>query len=401
MAADDFVGRIGINVHFSFPWTYYDDRYVEAVQLLKDANIRTIRDHVFYEPGTTQDANRYAIFRYAQANGLRMSCIVDDRFPGMNPMTADKINYFNTQSGNLCSYYEGQNEPDLRSGWTTSMIENYQRQIFDSVNGSSRPEVPVAGPSVTQPQNADAIGPAFDAYADKGNMHPYHWGWYPSTDRADMEWRLAASQAMTPDKPMLATEYGWSTEVAPHDSGTKVTENVQSKYTLRGLFWGIMEAKFEKLIFYELYDEDHLGAGQEARWAIVRGDGTPKPAYTSLKRMTNLLVEPYAPAFTPQPLSYSLSSSQSLADIKKFVLQKSNGTHYLVLYQNVSSWDGERDVEVTNPDVNVTVNLGAPASHVLVHRPHSSATPVADHAGPLSSVNVSVADHPVVVEVLH
>jgi hypothetical protein len=218
-------------------------------------------------------------------------------------------------------------------------------------------------------------------------------------ETADMQARLDAQRAMTPNKPLIASEYGWSTETG--DSFSKVSKNVQSKYTLRSLFWGLFDADFERLIFYELIDEPGVGTGQEGNWALVHADLTPKRAYTSLKRLTRLLAGPGAPAFTPQPLSYNLSGSQGLADVKAYVLQKSNGTHYLVLYKDISSWNPSTNIAIGNREVSVTVNLGAPARRVVVHRPHSSATPVAAHAGPLSSVNVSVPDHPLVVKVVH
>jgi hypothetical protein len=96
---------------------------------------------------------------------------------------------------------------------------------------------------------------------------------------------------------------------------------------------------------------------------------------------------------------YSLSGST--ADVKPYVLQKSTGTHYLVLRRNIETWNSTTNTEVSNPEVSVTVNLASPARRVLVYKPHSSAMPVADHAGPTSSVNVSVPDHPVVLEIEH
>jgi hypothetical protein len=397
MAADDFVGRIGVQVHFTFPWTLYDDNYQALTQMMKDAHIGFVRDHISYEPGTTGDAEKYAIFRYLAANGIKATCIVDDRWVGQYPMTATKINYINTQSDNVCAYFEGQNEPDLRGGWTTSMIVDYQRQIFDAVNGSSRPGVPVAGPSVAQKTAAWTIGTSFDAYTDKGNMHPYFWSHPPMMETRDMRARLDASQAMTPGKPLIASEFGYATDLA--GSVNMVSKNVQSKYMLRQLLWGAFEADFERLIIYEFMDEPHMGSGDEANFGIVHADLTPKPAYTSLKRLNALLAEPNAPSFTPQPLGYTLSGAP--ADVKAHVFQKSNGTHYLVMYRNLWSWDPDTRTEITNPSAPVTVNLSSPASRVVVHSPHTSATPISSTAGPLSSVNVSVPDHPVVVEVLH
>ena len=397
MAADDFVSRIGVNTHFAFTWAPDYDNYTQVVAAMKAANIRLAREHVYYEPGHPNDAERHAVFRHMVANGIRLSCIADDRFVGMNPPTPAKINYINTNSNNACVYFEGQNEPDLRSGWSTSMITNYQQALFNAVNGSGRPEVPVVGPSIVRKANAQTIGTAFNAYTDKGNMHPYHQDNYPCLCTDDMSARIAAVQGLTPSKPILATEYGWSTEAG--ESWSKVNENVASKYSLRGLFWGLMEADFERLIFYEMVSEASKGTTNEANFGLLRSDLSPKPAYTSLKRLTTLLAEPDAPAFTPQPLTYTLSGST--ANIKAYVLQKASGTHYLVLYQNTPSWNPSTNAEILNPPVSVRLDLASPASRLVVHSPHQGNAPVSDTVGPVSGVSLTVPDYPIVVEVFH
>jgi hypothetical protein len=406
MAADDFVGRIGVNTHFSFTWTPDYDNYTAIVQRMKDANIRLAREHVYYEPEpNSNDGERYMIFRHMVANGIRIMCLADDRTVGMNPITPAKIDYINTQSNNACAYFEGRNEPDLNSGWTTSEIVSAQQALFNAVKGSQRPNVPVLGPSILRKESARTIlqetgGTAFNAYTDMGaNMHPYHQDWRPSFGLPDMQARLDAQRAMTPGKRLVSTEEGWDTCPSGCATPMSVSENVQSKYTLRTLFWSLFDADFERVMLYEMVDEPSANWTNGEHYGLLRSDLTPKPAYTSLKRLMSLLAEPNASPFTPQGLSYSLSGS--IANVRYFVLQKSNGTHYLVLYQDVPSWNTSADVEISNPNKSVTVNLGSPASRVLVHRPHSSATPIADLAGPVSSVTVSVPDHPVVLEVRH
>jgi PA14 domain len=403
MAADDFVGRIGVNTHFAFTWAPDYDNYTAIVQRMKDANIRLAREHVYYEPGHPNDEERLMIYRHMVDNGIRIMCIADDRFEGMNPITPAKIDYINTQSNNACAFFEGQNEPDLKDGWMTSEIVSSQQALFNAVNGSQRPEVPVLGPSIYSTDGARTIRTAFNAYTDMGaNVHPYHQDYRPSFGLPDMQARLDAQRAMTPGKKLVSTEEGWDTCPSNCARPISVSENVQSKYTLRVLFWSLFDADFERIVLYEMIDEASRASSNwtnGAYYGLLRSDLTPKPAYTSLKRLTSLLAEPNASPFTPQGLSYSLSGS--IANVRSYLLQKSNGTHYLVLYQDVSSWDAGADTGISNPNKSVTVNLGSPASRVLVHSPHSSATPVADNAGPVSSVSVSVPDHPLVLEIRH
>jgi PA14 domain len=413
MAADDFVGRIGVNTHFAFTFEPDYADYTGIVQKMKEANIRLAREHVYYEPGHPNDLERYIRFRHMVANGIRIMCTADDRYAGMNPITSEKIDYINEQTkvvdvnGNpqyACAYFEGRNEPDLQSGWTTSEIVSAQKALFDAVNNSQRPNVPVLGPSVLRKENAQTIGTAFNAYTDMGaNVHPYHQDWRPSFGLPDMQARLNAWQATTPGKKLVSTEEGWDTCSSNCANPISVNENVQSKYTMRTLFWGLFDAGFERVMLYEMVDEASWlsrGYTNNAYFGLLHSDLTPKPAYNSLKRLTSLLKEPNASwSQPPQGLSFSLSGS--ITNVKAYVLQKSNGTHYLVLYQDVSSWDANAGTEINNPPQSVTVNLGSPASRVRVYRPHTSATPVAERLGPVSTVTVSVPDDPVVLEIEH
>jgi hypothetical protein len=132
---------------------------------------------------------------------------------------------------------------------------------------------------------------------------------------------------------MWSTEDGWDT--TPDAADKSVSENVQSKYTLRQMFWALFDAEFDMTIIYSLLDDydDSSGGDSEAHYGIVRKNMTPKPAYYTVKRLLGLLAEPNALTFEPQPLDYSLSGS--IQDVKAYVLQKSTGTHYVVLYHDV------------------------------------------------------------------
>jgi hypothetical protein len=397
MKADEFVSSIGVNTHFAFTWEPAYQNETAIIPLIRDANVRLVREHVYYEPNHPNDTDRLGIFRQLVANGIGISCIVDDRMAGMNPPTAAKIDYVNQKSNNACLYYEGPNEPDLR-GVSTSTLASYQQQLFNAVNGSQRPDVPVLMPSTVQKSYDLSLGTSLDPYADKGNMHPYHQDFKPDMDNNDMLSRIKTKRSMTPGKPVVSTEDGWDT--APDGMDRSVNESVQSKYSLRDLFWSLFDADFERVILYELVDESQSkGFDNEGTYGLLRPNLSPKPSYTSLKRLTTLLAEPNAPAFTPAPLDYSLSGD--VANVKSYQLQKSNGTHYVVLYQDVPSWNPYTNSEILNSPVSVRLDLANPASRLLVHSPQQGVTPVSDTSGPVSGVSLNVPDHPIVVEVFH
>jgi Ca-dependent carbohydrate-binding module xylan-binding/PA14 domain len=397
MKADEFVSSIGVNTHFAFTWEPAYQNEEAIIPLIRDANVRLVREHVYYEPGHPNDAERLGVFRKLAANGFGISCIVDNRTVGMNPPTAWKIDYVNQNSGGACSYFEGSNEPDL-GGQSVAEITSHQQALYNAVNGSSRPDVPVVGPSIVQKSFAQMAGTSWNTYTDKGNMHPYHGDFNPSFTTNDMQARLDAHRAMTPGKPIVSTEDGWDT--APDAQDRSVSESVQSKYSLRDLFWSVFDADFERVILYEMVDESQSkGFDNEGTYGLLRSDLSPKPSYTSLKRLLGLLAEPNAPAFTPAPLDYSLSGD--VANVKSYQLQKSNGTHYVVLYQDVPSWNPNTNSEISNPPVSVRLDLANPASRLLVHSPQQGVIPVSDTSGPVSGVSLNVPDYPIVVEVFH
>ena len=51
MKADEFVSSVGVNPHVTFTWIDAYRDYAAVTDLLRDANIRWMREHVYYEPG--------------------------------------------------------------------------------------------------------------------------------------------------------------------------------------------------------------------------------------------------------------------------------------------------------------------------------------------------------------
>src|SRR3712207_8022574 len=71
---------------------------------------------------------------------------------------------------------------------------------------------------------------------------------------------------------------------------TTLFRSVQSKYTLRALFWGLQEADFERMYFYEFLDEPGVSRSEEhtselqsrqylvCRLLLEKKEQTPHPA---------------------------------------------------------------------------------------------------------------------------
>jgi hypothetical protein len=78
-------------------------------------------------------------------------------------------------------------------------------------------------------------------------------------------------------------------------------------------------------------------------------------------------------AFTPGSLNYSLEGATP--DIRRVLLQKSDGSFWLALWREAPVWDGARSSEVSAPEQPVTVRLGQAFVGARAYRPGRSMTP--------------------------
>jgi hypothetical protein len=100
---------------------------------------------------------------------------------------------------------------------------------------------------------------------------------------------------------MAATEAGYPT----HRKG--VSELVQARYIPR-LCCEYFRLGIKRTYIYELIDEfhDENKENPESHYGLIRRDLTPRPAYTALKSLLDLL-EDTREEFTPRTLDYEMS----------------------------------------------------------------------------------------------
>ena len=209
--------------------------------------------------------------------------------------------------------------------------------------------------------NFDGYGGTYDTIGQVDPGQDYtHVGNFPSVamDRDDPNGGFGenAFTSYAPPfapKPMAASETGYPT----HRSGT--SELAQGKYLPR-LFCEYFTHGVQRTYWYELVDEDEFpdpdGNNPECHYGVIRKDLTPKPAYIALKSLLMLLQDPRKTGtFTPGSLSYSLvvspvwgyrePNSGKVIDydrtryVHHLLLQKSDGTFYLLLWHEIADED--------------------------------------------------------------
>lgn len=123
------------------------------------------------------------------------------------------------------------------------------------------------------------------------------------------------------------------------------------------------------------------GTGREynAHFGLVDYSLNPKPSYTALKNLITILGDAGS-AFTPVPVSYSVSGS---ADVKSLLLQKRNGSYYLAVWRNVAMFSAATKSEVVPASANIAISFAGP-KNISVYYPTVSDAPASSHANTTS-----------------
>ncbi|MGA2657527.1 MAG: hypothetical protein ABSH34_08405 [Verrucomicrobiota bacterium] len=294
---------------------------------------------------------------------------------------------------------EGPNEPDGRGADWVSRIREEQQKLYAAVRGDpGTKDLPVAVSSLANLRDSPGKLGDLTPYFDFGNMHPYaagnpssrHWGWGLSMERA-----IAEARKVSGDKPILVTECGCHNRME-EQGHPGVSEAAEAKYLPR-LFFVYFNRGMTRAYKYELLDlkPDPGFTDMERHFGLVRTNGTPKSSFLALKNLLHLLADP-GPAAPGGSLVFQLSGTTN--NMHHTLLQKRNGTFWLVLFEEAVSYDAKtrRDLEV--PPVTVTLTLPWAAPEIRLFRPNASTEPT-ERIAASSEVKLEVPDEVLLVEI--
>ncbi|CAF1545567.1 unnamed protein product [Adineta ricciae] len=340
--ADSFVESIGVNTHWAFPGIY-SDNYARLKAKLGESGIRYVRDGTFSPLLYTRANDLYDSF------GIKTNMVTGRWVPGSWPAPLDptqidaELNEMKTRALQTVVAIEAPNEYDHTHGPDTdwvSTIRNYSITLYNKVKADpALKNIPVIGPSFGPYESYHAVG-NLDPYIDYVNQHMYYWTYWPGFSGFDsngsysIDWYL---NLLTPEqspsrKPIQATETGHTTFT---DLGG-VSEEADGKYTLRIL------AEFFRRGIYRSYKYEFIDQSlpdREGFFGLLRNNLTEKPSFRALKNLISLLNDKGS-AFTPASLNYTLTGN--LANVRQLLFQKRNGDFYLMVWNEVSSWDVAR-----------------------------------------------------------
>lgn len=402
--ADDFVDRIGVATHWGYTDTPYGFAYDQAKKLLGDSGIRHVRDGYH-----AREADLF------QAYGIKSTLIFGpgDKAPG------EQIKVLEPNAA-MVAMIEGPNEVDIfpqnarYNGKTFPQgAVDYQNDLYAAVKANPLlRHIPVIAPSTARADSNLRLAPlrSFDYLV----MHPYAGGQLPvSSLESDVNNNLRNAARILGNgavlKPIVVTESGYHTALGADLTlgGVQpgVSETAHAKYIPRH-YAEYFNAGIVRAFVYEFLNEfPDEATNAEASFGLVRRDLSPKPAYGALKNLIALLSEAKwnpqtlrwekpKPAFAPRALSFSLSGDAR--NVHHTLLQKADGDFYLLLWQEVSSFDTRAKKDIANPPVSVTLTLQTPVASASTHRIAQGTQPLQIFQNP-QQIRLEVPDQILVV----
>ncbi|HEV7615862.1 MAG TPA: hypothetical protein VGO36_06500 [Solirubrobacterales bacterium] len=376
--ADSVVESIGVNTHLGYTDTPYND-FSRVRQSLQELGIRYIRD------GVSQGRpDVYSRLRTLAGDGVHLDVIAGDPLQRWNIGTIDQqLDLIQKELGSSVVSIEGPNEYDLQGdrNWAPN-LRTYTRQLWEGVH--ARPKLaglPVVCPSIVTREDMAAAGD-LSSWCDYGNTHTYLSGAMPETSSI-WSGELGAAAKNSGSKPVQVTETGYHNGVNGNVGHQPCSEKAAGVYMPRLFLENFNRGSTSRSFSYELLDQrnDPSKTDIEANFGLLRNDFSKKPAALAIERLTGLLSDKGA-QFAPGSLSYSLEGAPSTA--QQLLLQKRDGSFYLVLWNRVSVWNRDSRSDVDPADAAVTLKLGQPIASAEVFEPNASAAAVASAANPAS-----------------
>jgi PKD repeat protein len=223
-----------------------------------------------------------------------------------------------------------------------------------------------------------------------------------------MDESVQDAKIMTPNDPVFVTEYGY-TSFPPGGSDPDVwypiTEYSQAKYLGRYLGEFFIHPDVERSFLYQIIDEKPFEQVPDKAKGLLRNDFTKRPAYFAYKNTIALLDEEPWPS-NEDPISLDFDLTGDLTDVHYFLVQKKNGTYYLVIWQEVVSYDRNTRTDLFPADRRLTLDFNTPITQVRTYLPtgldisdpEDGRLPIDTHANP-TSVLLNVPDELLFVEI--
>lgn len=349
--ADSFVDSMGVVTHITYGNTPYYTNWSQTLKLLQDLGIRHIRDG-YFDPSWTPFVAKHQ--QLAQS-GIRTNYVI----PYDPTITSQGIQQLAAVSKDM-ELLEIPNECDLDGSCGATVNASMANMVAFS------PVVKAAGAAM----NVPVLGPAFAAYETYGkvgnltslmtynNLHVYFGGRNPGAEGwgapdaqgnayGTFPFWLDQANLDGPGLPSQITETGYMT-FPGNPTPYTVPEDVEESYIPRTYALAYLNG-IGRTYMYELLDEINSPG-----FGLVDGNMNPRPAYYAIRNLIGALADP-GPSFNPGTLPYAVTGDSTL---RKLLFQKRDGSFWLLLWSEQSSYDTVHNSYTPVTPQQVTLSLG-------------------------------------------
>ncbi len=352
VSAQALLDSMGLNVHLAFDGTVYATGFPLILRRLQDLHIRHVRDGLI-DRGKESDAY-YSRHRALAQAGIECDFLTSVDTP------ASLIRAYRQRVGDMTAV-EAPNEFDAKNlpRWY-EVLQKYLPVIESAVHGGpGLPGITVYGPSLVdqnwwKPDNSYAEMRLASVPFDYANLHNYPGGRNPGTKGwsshgyGSIAWALSQAASTWPNTPVVTTETGYNDDPT---SKQFTPDSVTSIYTPR-IFLEQYLHGIKRTYLYELADDQFSGG----LFGLLRRDGSPKPAFTALSGLTELLSET-GPAVKPGTLDFQRSTSNP--DMHQLLVEKRPGKFLLFLWLELPRYDVDTRHSLKVDPQNVRIHLGS------------------------------------------
>ncbi len=292
---------------------------------------------------------------------------------------------------------EGPCEPDRVEGWV-NVTREQQKALYGSIRAlPAFKNVIVAGPMLADAAQSEKLGLFSDAM-DYGSLRDYPPGLNPmfgSGGRYVVELMKDVRKVCGPMQGIYFNEFGYHNGLAAPD-GSGVPEAIAGRYIIRHLLHQVYSGGAPTYI-YELFDAqaDPKNTDKEKHFGLCRYDGSPKPAFSALKKFMTLMKDS-GPVFTPEALAYRFAGSYK--NLRQCLAQKRSGVFYLFVWFEEPSFDPKTQRVLNVPGQEVVIELGQPIKSISAWHPlveNERPRPLAE----FSKVRLPVNDEVLLLEI--
>ncbi|MGB7265268.1 MAG: Ricin B lectin, partial [Terracidiphilus sp.] len=355
-AAASFIDSVGVVTHLSYTDTPYYTDFPQILTALQSLGVHHIRDGYYPWPASSPVVQAH---HQLAAAGIKCDYVVSYN----SATTAQAIESFAPEVGDMESL-EAPNECDLdgNCGVTGAIGLLNMIAFLPTIKAAAdNLNVPLLGPSLTQQASYLTAG-ILSSDMTVNNLHIYfdgrnpgNSGWGIGQDAkgnayGSFAWWLDQAAIDAPGLPSLITETGYMAYTSTTTPYT-LPESVEASYIPRTLLLAY-NLGFQKTYLYELLDE-----ASSPGYGLLNSDLTPKPAFTAVQNLLSVLNDRANSSFAPGSLQFSLSGGDST--LNHLLLEKQDGSFWLVLWLEQSSWNPATDVPIAVTPEDITINLSS------------------------------------------